>query len=166
MGLREIAASPLGRKLAAGFALSAAGLGLIGQQEGREYKAYPDAVKVVTICNGHTKGVKLGDTATDAICDKYLQEDSSKAQAAVQRLVTVPITQNQYDALVDFTFNLGTGSLAKSSLLKYVNHGECLRAGAEFPKWNKANGKVLLGLTKRRALERQLWETGCSPSPT
>lgn len=155
-------ASPLKQRVVASLLVfSAAGISLLQGREGREYTAYQDTASVWTICDGHTKGVKKGDKATDAICDALLQQDTAEAQATVRRLVKVPVTQEQYDALVDFTYNCGSGNFASSTLLKKVNANECKAAGAEFPKWNKAGGVVLRGLTIRRDAERKLWESGC-----
>lgn len=145
----------------ASLTLGAAGLGFISGNEGRVYQAYLDPVAVVTICDGHTKTAKLGQVATDEVCDHLLKQDTAEAEAAVKRLVKVPVTQKQYIALVDFTFNLGTGSLRSSTLLRRVNEGNCWAAGSEFPKWKYARGVELRGLLKRRNAERALWETGC-----
>lgn len=155
-------APPLAKKLvAAALALSAGGVAFISSNEGRMLQAYRDPVGVVTICDGHTKTAKIGQTATNAICNDLLRQDTTEAQKAVQRLVTAQVTQAQYDALVDFTFNVGAGNLASSTLLKRVNASDCRGAGAEFPKWNKAKGQVLPGLVKRREAERVMWLTGC-----
>ena len=77
----------------------------------------------------------------------------------VEALVEAPLTDNQYAALVSFTFNLGRGSLAKSTLLRKLNDGDYAGAAAEFPRWNKAGGKVLKGLVERRAAEAELFST-------
>lgn len=162
-----MAIGPVGRKVAAGLlALSATGVAFISQNEGRVKHAYLDPIKVVTICDGHTKTAKMGQVATDAICDDLLRQDTGEAQDAVKRLVKAPVTQAQYDALVDFTFNVGAGNLATSTLLRRIHAGDCMGAGSEFPRWNRASGQVLPGLTKRRAAERVMWESGCSPSGT
>jgi lysozyme len=77
----------------------------------------------------------------------------------VEAAVDIPLTDNQFAALVSFTFNLGAGNLAKSTLLKKLNAGDYASAAAEFAKWNKAGGKVLAGLVKRRAAEAELFES-------
>ena len=79
-------------------------------------------------------------------------------EEAVRRLVKVPLTANQFDALVSFCYNCGEGNLAKSTLLKRVNAGDHDGAATEFHKWNKAGGKVLAGLTRRRASESLLYQ--------
>lgn len=124
--------------------------------------SYMDAVNVPTICYGHTRGVVIGQKATMPQCELWLKEDVGIAGKAVARLVKVPLTQGQYDALGDFTYNCGEGNLAKSTLLTKINRGDCYGAAEEFPRWNKAQGKVLAGLTKRRAWERSMWLEGCS----
>lgn len=149
------------RLAAAALALSATGLAFISANEGREHKAYPDPVGVWTVCDGHTKTARPGMVASDALCDKLLREDSREAEAAVKRLVKVPVTQEQYDALVDFVFNKGTGNFAGSTLLKHINAGRCMQAGAEFSRWVYAKGVYLRGLAVRAAKQRAMWESGC-----
>lgn len=124
--------------------------------EGRVLSAYPDpgtGGAPWTIGYGHTEGVKQGDICTDAQADAWLIGDLAFAEHAVNRLVTVPLSQHQFDALVDFTFNLGVSSLAKSTLLAKLNAGDYAGADAEFAKWVRGGGRVLPGLVKRRALE-------------
>ena len=148
----------------AALSLSAAGALFIMSHEGVKTEAYPDPAygkTIPTICVGHTSGVYMGQKATLAQCEEWLIEDSSVAGKAVKRLVKTPLTQKQYDALVSFTFNAGEGNFAKSTLLKKINSGDCVGAGNEFLKWNKSNGRVLRGLTKRRQGERAMWLSGC-----
>jgi len=124
--------------------------------EGRVLSAYPDpgtGGTPWTIGYGHIEGVKQGDICTDAQADAWLISDLAFAEHAVNRLVTVPLSQHQFDALVDFTFNLGVSSLAKSTLLAKLNSGDYAGADAEFAKWVRGGGRVLPGLVKRRALE-------------
>lgn len=125
--------------------------------EGLRLEAYQDSVGVWTIGYGHTKGVKKGDKISKEQALIYLKEDMREAEEAVTTLVKVALTQNQYDALVDFTFNLGYGNLSKSTLLKFLNTGDYAGAWKEFQKWNKAGGKVLAGLVKRRQAEADLF---------
>jgi lysozyme len=127
---------------------------------------YLDPVGIPTACVGHTKTVTRADVGkqlSEEVCLRMLDADTADAQAAVRRSVTVPITQEQYDALVSFAFNVGGGALHSSTLVRKLNAGECWGAGAEFPRWDKARGRVLPGLVKRRADERTLFETGCVP---
>jgi len=91
--------------------------------------------------------------------EQLLRGDLMDTCRDVEALVAVPLTDNQFGALVSFTFNLGRGSLAKSTLLKQLNASDYSGAAAEFLKWNKAGGKVLKGLTERRAAESKLFQT-------
>lgn len=137
--------------------ISSAGLELIQEFEGLRQKAYLDAVGVPTIGFGHTKGVKMGQSITYAQAVDYLREDVEDAENAVDRLVKAPLSQNQFDALVSFTFNLGQGNLGKSTLLKKLNAGDYKGAADEFLKWNKAGGRTLHGLVRRREAERKMF---------
>ena len=150
------------RVVASALALSALGVGAIVKHEGLVKTAYVDPVGVVTVCAGHTKTAKLGQTLTDAQCAELLRQDVKDAEAAVKRLVKVPLTQGQYDALVSFVFNVGSTNFAKSTLLRKINAYDCRGAGAEFDKWVYGGGRILPGLVKRRADERRHWETGCA----
>ena len=108
----------------------------------------------------HHGGHKINaDTVwTQAQCDAAFLQDMASFEADVRRLVKVKLKPWQFDALVSFTYNCGTGALQKSTLLKKVNAGQFDAAALEFHKWNKANGKVLAGLTRRRASEALLFQ--------
>jgi lysozyme len=150
------------RVVATVLTLSSIGaLGIVGH-EGMKRVAYVDPVGVVTVCAGHTATAKLGQVKTEQECAELLKSDVKHAESAVKRLVKAPITQNQFDALTSFVFNIGETSFAKSTLLKKININDCWGAGAEFSKWTYAGGKELPGLIKRRADERKHWETGCA----
>ena len=141
---------------------STAGIDLIKSFEGLELQAYIDAVGVPTIGYGHTKTVTKKDVSyrkkiTEAQALELLRKDLEVFEEAVERLVVVQLTQNQFDALVSFTYNLGEGNLQKSTLLKKVNAFLFAQAAEEFAKWNKAGGKVLNGLTRRREAERKMF---------
>ena len=136
------------------------GLALTEQFEGLRLEAYQDSVGVWTIGYGHTgPDVHAGLTITQEQASALLLQDAGTAVAAVNRLVTVPLTQNQFDALVDFVFNLGSGNFAKSTLLRELNAGNTAAAAAQFLVWNRAGGVVLPGLTRRRQAEAELFET-------
>jgi len=136
------------------------GRDLIRKFEGEKLKAYQCPAKVWTIGVGHTgQDVKPGLVITSEQSDKLLQSDLSKFESAVANLVKVPLNQNQFDALVSFSFNVGDGALGRSTLLKLINSGHADDAAEEFKKWNKAGGNVLTGLTARRAAERELFES-------
>ncbi|QOZ81965.1 MULTISPECIES: lysozyme [Chromobacterium] len=138
--------------------ISANGIKLIQQFEGLRLKAYQDAVGVWTIGYGHTgPDVTPGLVITQAQADALLARDLSRFETGVTRLVQVPLNQNQFDALVSFSYNLGLGSLQNSTLLRLLNQRDYAGAAAQFPRWNKAGGKVLPGLTRRRAAEQALF---------
>lgn len=135
------------------------GFDLIKKWEGLRLEAYLCTAGVPTIGYGHTKGVKLGDVITEDQANQYLLEDILVTHEAIDRLVKVPLTAGQDDALTSFVFNLGMGNLASSTLLKLLNQGKYLEASAQFPRWNKSNGQVLVGLSNRRAEEMKLFNS-------
>lgn len=138
--------------------ISANGVKLIQQFEGLRLKAYQDAVGVWTIGYGHTgPDVTPGLVISQAQADALLARDLNRFETGVSRLVSVPLNQNQFDALLSFSYNLGLGSLQNSTLLRLLNQRDYAGAGAQFPRWNKAGGKVLPGLTRRRAAEQALF---------
>ena len=134
------------------------GIDLIKQFEGLRLTAYKCAAGVWTIGYGHTEGVTGAMVITEATASELLAKDLEKFEAGVSGLVKVEINQNQFDALVSFAFNVGLGNIAKSTLLKKINSGRPVgEVQAEFLRWNKAGGKVLAGLTKRRNAEAYLF---------
>ncbi|ELT3493446.1 lysozyme [Citrobacter freundii] len=142
--------------------MSKNGMALLKSFEGCELTAYQDAVGVWTIGYGWTQpvnGVPVGKgmTITQATADSLLSSGVVQYEKGVTGLVKVAVNQNQFDALVDFAYNLGVNALAGSTLLKKLNSGDFAGTADEFPKWNKAGGKVLNGLVKRRAAERSLF---------
>jgi lysozyme len=153
--------------------VSAAGLKLIQsfegcekKQKGGRFKAYVDPVGVLTIGWGHTNATGRQFDAdavwTQAECDAALREDMERFEAAVRSHVKVGLAQCQFDALVSFAYNCGIGNLKSSTLLRKVNRRDFAAAAREFGKWNKAGGRVLPGLTRRRAAEATLFEgAGC-----
>jgi GH24 family phage-related lysozyme (muramidase) len=145
--------------------VSAAGRKAIAAHEGVRLKAYPDPAtdgEPWTIGVGHTSAagpprVYKGMTITADECDEILSRDLATFERAVEKAVTVPLNQNQFDALVSFTFNVGAGNLQKSTLLRKLNARNYRGAADQFAAWNKAAGKVMAGLTRRRAEERELF---------
>lgn len=133
------------------------GVALIQDFEGLRLNAYKDAVGIPTIGWGHTGDVKMGTTITRTEAERILREDLHDFERAVTRLVRVPINQNQFDALVCFSFNVGAKALENSTLLKLLNAGNKAGAASQFANWNKAGGKVLPGLVTRRAAEAKLF---------
>lgn len=137
--------------------INQAGLDLVKAFEGFRGTAYQDAVGVWTVGWGSTQNVRPGMTVTREQAERLLRKDLADAEAAVARLVKVPLTDNEHAALVSFAFNLGQGNLAKSTLLRKLNAGDKAGAANEFLRWNRAGGKVLRGLTRRREAERALF---------
>ena len=136
------------------------GIDLIKQFEGLRLAAYQDMVGVWTIGYGHTgPDVKPGLVITQQQAEQLLINDLAQFERRVNDLVTVQINQNQFDALVSFSYNLGVGALQKSTLLRLLNAGSYQPAADEFPRWNRAGGNVVAGLTRRRYAERQLFLT-------
>lgn len=133
---------------------SQTGLALTERFEGCRLVAYQDQVGVWTIGYGHTRGVHEGMTCTQAQAEQWLIEDYAISEAHVNAHVTVPITQGEYDGLVDFDFNLGGAALAGSTLLRLLNAGHPDQAANEFEKWDHAGGKVVAGLLRRRLAEK------------
>ena len=134
------------------------GLALTRSFEGLRLTAYQDCGGVWTIGYGHTgPDVHADLTITDAEADALLRADVADAVTCVNRAVNVPITQNQFDALVDFCFNCGRGSLLQSTLLRKVNIGDFAGAAEQFALWDHAGGKVVPGLVRRRKAEAELF---------
>lgn len=138
------------------------GINLIKQFEGCRLTAYQDSVGVWTIGYGWTQPVDGKPIAKDMIitqqkANQLLTEGVAQYEKGVTNLVTVQLNQNQYDALVDFAYNLGVNALKGSTLLKKLNAGDYYGAANEFTKWNKAGGKELAGLTRRREAEKSLF---------
>ncbi len=107
---------------------------------------YPNGVKV-----------KQGDTCTPEQAKVYFKHDLAKFEKTVNEAVTVPLNQNQFDALVSLTYNIGSGAFKNSTLLKLLNKGDYQGAADQFLAWKKAGGKVMKGLVRRREAERALF---------
>ena len=145
-------------------------LELIKESEGFSSTPYLCPAKIPTIGYGSTRypdsrKVSLSDNPiTKEEATTYLRFDVVDAEKLVTKSVTVPLTQGQFDALVDFVYNLGPGAFLGSTLLKVLNNGDYSTASNEFLKWNKARVdgilKELPGLTKRRKAEQQLFNGG------
>ena len=99
----------------------------------------------------------MGDSCTEAQAYEWFRFDIARFEAVVNRVIKIPLKQNQFDALVSFAYNLGATNLSNSTLLRKLNSKDYKGAAAEFPKWNKAGGKVMNGLTKRRNAEMELF---------
>ena len=138
------------------------GIALIKQFEGCKLTAYQDSVGVWTIGYGWTqpvdgKPIRAGMTIKQETADRLLKTGLVSYESDVSRLVKVGLTQGQFDALVSFAYNLGARALSTSTLLRKLNAGDYAGAADEFLRWNKAGGKVLNGLTRRREAERALF---------
>lgn len=134
------------------------GLSIIKEFEGLRLKAYLCPAGIPTIGYGETKGVKLGQTITAKQAEDMLVRRYDEFERQVLQLVKVPLTANQLGALVSFTYNVGVGAFAGSTLLKKLNAGDFAGAAQQFERWNKAGGKVLTGLVRRRAAEAALFQ--------
>lgn len=133
------------------------GLALIRQFEGLALKAYRDPVGILTIGYGSTgPHVHEGMTITPAEADALLRKDLERFERGVAKMAG-EMTPGQFSALVAFSFNVGLKALQDSTLLKLHRTGDHAAAAGQFPRWNRAGGKVLKGLTKRRAAERDLY---------
>ena len=135
------------------------GLELIKKFEGCKLKSYKCPAGVWTIGYGHTEDVKEGDIVSPQEADKLLRADVFKFEEYVADNVTVKLTQNQFDALVTWTFNLGVGNLRNSTMLKKLNNADYTSVPFEMKRWNKAGGKTLDGLVRRRQAESLLFES-------
>ena len=146
--------------------ISDAGLALIKQFEGLRLTAYKDVAGFPTIGYGHLlePGENYPDGITDEQATALLEHDVQMAEQAVSRLVKVALTQGQFDALVDFVFNLGALRLGQSTLLKCLNADRYQDAGAQLLRWDYAGGKLQPGLSIRREAELALWK-GSSAAP-
>lgn len=147
--------------------LSEAGLELIKKSEGFRSKTYRDVAGFSTIGYGHRllPHESFPDVISEAQALDLLASDVHRAEQAVERLVKVPLTQGQFDALVDFCFNLGAGRLASSTLLKALNGSRYSDAREQLLRWDLAGGHVSPGLKIRREAEFQLWESSATPTP-
>lgn len=159
---RTIANQPEGDAMPANNPMSYSdhGLNITKSFEGLRTTAYQDQGGVWTLGFGHTAGVRGGMTCTQEQADAWIDGDVAHSVRAVNGLVSTPITQNQFDALVDFAFNLGSGALAGSELLRKVNAGDMEGAALEFLRWDHVHGTVVKGLTRRRQAEAALFREG------
>lgn len=138
--------------------ISAIGLALVKRFEGLRLTAYQDCAGVWTIGYGHTGTNVQADLAiTGSQAEELLMRDLHSAEVCVSQAVQAELTQGQFDALVDFCFNLGPRRLLSSTLLRYVNAGNMHGAATQFGMWVHAGGKVQPGLVARRRAEAELF---------
>ena len=138
--------------------ISQEGISLIKKFEGCELEAYQCAAGVWTIGYGSTKDVKEGATLTQKEADNLLIHEMQEYEGYIKELVKVPLKQNQFDALVSWVFNLGPANLKASTKLKFLNAGDYHLIPSQIKRWNKASGKVLEGLIRRREAEALMFE--------
>ncbi len=138
--------------------ISDAGIAIIKSFEGCELEAYQDVVGIWTIGYGHvSSAICAGTKWSQAEADFVLRTDVEKFEACVSDVLDVTVTQNQFDAMVCLAFNIGCKAFANSTLLRLVNEGNDGAASTQFTRWNKAGGKEIAGLTRRREAERKLF---------
>ncbi len=149
------------RLLAAGAA-GALGIAtvVVGYFEGRSLVAYFDPVGIITLCEGYTHGVQLGDVATDEECDELTRKEVVKALAVVDGSVSYRLPEPTRAALASFVYNVGSGHYRGSTLLRKLRLGDIAGACRELPRWVYAGGKQLRGLVRRRAAEMELCLSG------
>ena len=138
--------------------ISLEGLGLIKKFEGCELEAYKCAAGVWTIGYGSTKGVKEGDSLTQEDADKLLRHEMNEYEGYIKDMVKIDLKQNEFDSLVSWVFNLGPANLKTSTMLKVINDNKLEEVPSQMKRWNKANGKVLEGLIRRREAEALLFQ--------
>tara|TARA_B110000977_G_scaffold125839_1_gene161013 strand:+ start:189 stop:614 length:426 start_codon:yes stop_codon:yes gene_type:complete len=137
--------------------ISKNGLDLIKHFEGCELEAYKCPAGVWTIGYGHIKTAVEGMTITQHQADEMLIEEMNEYEGYINNSVRVDLTQNQFDAMVSWVYNLGNGNLNASTLLKVLNSGDYAGVPEQMLRWNKAGGRVLEGLTRRRQAEADLF---------
>lgn len=138
---------------------SECGIALIKRFEGLFLHAYVCPAGKWTIGYGHTCNVHPESAITMDDADKLLREDINKAEKCINDLVTVPLNQHQFDALVSFVFNFGGENFRSSTLLRKLNNGNYQGAANELMRWTRTDNHELPGLKIRRAAERKLFET-------
>src|SRR5579863_2033759 len=136
------------------------GMALTEQFESCRLAAYQDSGGIWTIGWGHTLGVEAGMTCSQVQADQWLLDDVQLAANAVNQMVKIGMTQEEFDALVDFVFNLGVGNFQRSTLLADLNANDIEGVIGEFEKWDQAGGKVVAGLLARRNAEKALFTLG------
>ena len=143
--------------------VSQTGINLVKKWEGLLTKAYQDTGGVWTIGYGHTKGVTPNMVITEKQAEQFLIEDLQDSVDWVNRLVKVPVNQNQFDALVSFVFNIGPTQFNDSTMLRKLNTKDYNGAANEFKRWKYDNGRVIQGLVNRRADEEKLYRLPYTP---
>lgn len=138
--------------------ISQEGISLIKKFEGCELTAYQCSAGVWTIGYGHTKGIEEGMEITQQEAEDMLVEELHEYENYINDNVTAPLSQNQFDAMVSWVYNLGPANLKASTLLKVLNAGDYDGVPAQIKRWNKAGGVTLDGLIRRREAESLLFQ--------
>jgi len=144
------------RKAVASLALSAVALVGIAVHEGYEGSAYQDIVGIWTIGFGTTEGVRPNQTITPVAALQRKLTDVRKFEGALKQCVTVPLSQNEYDAYISLAYNIGSGAFCNSTLVRLLNQGQYDMACQQILRWNRAGGQVVQGLVNRRQAEYKL----------
>ncbi|MFC4215970.1 lysozyme [Pseudophaeobacter arcticus] len=143
--------------LIAGSAIAmSSAIGFIGQWEGLRTEAYRDVVGIWTVCYGETKGVQPGDRYSKADCDAMLAREILAYEAQLDRCLTQPVPVGMKIALVSWTYNVGAGAACRSTLVRKANAGDLTGACNELPRWSRAGGRIIPGLSNRRGAERAM----------
>lgn len=140
--------------------VSEAGVRLVQEFEGCRLDAYRCPAGIPTIGYGATgPDIRMGMVWTQEQAEARLAEDVQRFADAVERALTVDVSDNEFAAMVSLAFNIGAAAFRKSTLLRLVNDGHFEAAAQQFERWNRAGGRVMAGLTRRRQAERALFET-------
>jgi len=138
--------------------ISQDGIDLIKKFEGFSSRAYLCPAGVLTIGFGHTgKDIKRTDIITEENAEDLLKSDLAWVEEVINEKTKTELTQNQFDALCSLVYNIGASAFSNSTLLRLINAGNLAAVPAQFLRWDKANGKPLAGLTRRREAEKKLW---------
>lgn len=144
------------RTIAGTAGAMAIAVALIGGFEGKRNEAYRDVVGVWTVCYGETRGVHKGDVHTDAECDAMLAKGIAEFETGLDKCLTADVPVPAKIAFVSWAYNVGLGAACKSTLVRKANAGDLRGACRELPRWNRAGGRIIRGLTNRRIKERDL----------
>lgn len=153
--------------------VSGMGIASITGHEGLRFTGYLDTVGVPTVCYGHTRTAVVGKVFSEEQCEALLQEDLAEFAGTVNKHVTVPLSQPQFDALVSFCYNVGSYACRTSTMFRKINQEDYLGGAAEFDRWYRAGGRdcrvranQCYGVWTRRMAEKQLFLAGTATNNT
>lgn len=155
----ELSGADLAQQVFGARQVNAAGRALIKEFEGLRLQAYPCPAGLWTVGYGHTRTARPGMVISAEQAEWLLDDDLRLAARDVSRLVTVPLNDHQFAALVSFLFNIGAKNFAESSLLRLLQRGWYEQVPAQLMRWTKVRGEAMGGLTRRRAAEARLWNS-------